>query len=65
MRATTVDKLIWAFIFGGLLLVGLGLAVEGEGRGLGRVLAGFGSLFALIGGALVWVRSRMDPEKDE
>jgi hypothetical protein len=65
VRAATIDKLIWAFIFGGLLLVGLGLAVEGEGRGLGRVLAGLGSLLALIGGALVWVRSRMDPEKDE
>jgi hypothetical protein len=65
VRAATIDKLIWIFIFGGLLLVGLGLAVEGEGRGLGRVLAGLGALFALIGGALVWVRSRMAPEKDE
>lgn len=65
MRAATIDKLIWIFIFGGLLLVGLGLAVEGEGRALGRVLAGLGSLLALVGGALVWVRSRMDPEKDE
>lgn len=65
MRAATIDKLIWIFIFGGLLLVGLGLAVEGEGRTLGRVLAGLGSLLALIGGVLVWVRSRMDAEEDE
>lgn len=65
MRAATIDKLIWVFIFGGLLLVGLGLAVEGEGRNLGRVLAGLGALLAVLGGVLVWVRSRMDPEKDE
>jgi hypothetical protein len=65
VRAATIDKLIWVFIFGGLLLVGLGLAVEGEGRYLGRVLAGLGALLAVLGGVLVWVRSRMDPEKDE
>jgi hypothetical protein len=65
VRAETIDKLIWIFIFGGLLLVGLGLAVEGDGLTLGRVLAGLGSLLAVIGGVLVWVRSRMDAEKDE
>lgn len=65
MRAATIDKLVWVFIFGGLLLVGLGWAVEGDGRGLGRVLAGLGTLFALLGGVLIWVRSRMAPEEDE
>lgn len=65
MRAATVDKLIWVFIFGGLLAVGLGWSTEGEATLLGRVLAGAGAFFALLGGALVWVRSRMAPENDE
>lgn len=65
MRAATIDKLVWVCIFGGLLLVGLGLAVEGEALGLGRVLAGLGALFALLGGVLIWVRSRMPQENDE
>jgi vacuolar-type H+-ATPase subunit I/STV1 len=65
VRAATIDKLVWVFIFGGLLLVGLGLAVEGEARVLGRVLAGLGTLLALLGGVLIWVRSRMPEENDE
>lgn len=65
MRAATIDKLVWVCIFGGLLLVGLGWSIEGEGRSLGRWLAGLGSFFALLGGVLIWMRSRMPQEDDE
>jgi phosphoglycerol transferase MdoB-like AlkP superfamily enzyme len=65
MSAAALDKLIWIFIFGGLLAVGLGLALQGDAGGLGRVLAWLGGAFALLGGVLIWVRSRMPAEKDE
>jgi hypothetical protein len=65
MRAATIDKLIWVFIFGGLLAMGLGLSLAGEASGLGRLLAWVGGLFALLGGVLIWVRSRMPQENDE
>jgi len=59
MKIETIDKLIWAFLYGGLLSVGLGVSV---GRGndiVGWSIAGAGAVAAGIGAVLVYVRSRM------
>ena len=35
MKATTIDKLIWIFLYGGLLGVGLGLSISRSDAALG------------------------------
>ena len=59
MRAATVEKWIWVLVYGGLLMLALGLAVRGREAGLGALLMVAGAIVALVGAALVWVRSRM------
>ncbi len=66
MTTTTVDKLIWVLIYGGLLVVCLGVFVKRSAAGLGWTLIGLGAVVAAAGAALVWVRSRMaEPETQD
>ena len=63
MKPSTTEKLVWILIYGGLLAVGLGLAVQQRGEeGLGWTLAVAGAAVAGVGVVLIWVRSR---QKDE
>jgi hypothetical protein len=59
MKIETVDKLIWAFLYGGLLSVGLGVSVGRSDDIVGWSIAGVGTVAAVIGAVLVYVRSRM------
>jgi hypothetical protein len=59
MSTDTVDKLIWVLIYAGLLVICLGVFVKRSAEGLGWILIGLGSVVAVAGAALVWVRSRM------
>ncbi len=59
MKPSTIDALIWVLVYGGLLIVGLGLSVQRTDTGLGYSLIVVGGLAAVIGFALVYVRSRM------
>jgi hypothetical protein len=61
MRAARVDVLVWVLIFGGLLVAGLGLAVQRADDVLGWVIVVVGAVLAAAGAVLVWVRSRMAP----
>jgi predicted membrane channel-forming protein YqfA (hemolysin III family) len=62
MTTNTIDKLIWVLIYGGLLVVCLGVFVRRSADGLGWTLIALGAVVALAGALLVWVRSRMpDP----
>jgi hypothetical protein len=68
MTTATVDKLIWVLIYGGLLVVSLGVFVKRSDEVLGWVLIVLGAIVAVAGAALVWVRSRMPepiPQKQE
>ncbi|WP_342451265.1 hypothetical protein [Piscinibacter koreensis] len=57
-----VDVVVWSSIYGGLLVLGLGLAVQRELPAAGWVIAVVGGLAALLGVVLIGVRSRMtDP----
>lgn len=58
MSTAWLDKLVWVLIYGGLLVLGLGLAVlrEASPWGLGLVIGG--GVGALIGFVLIAVRSR-------
>ena len=59
MSAAAVEKLIWVLVYGGLLLVGLGIAVQRSDAALDLGMIVFGAIDAVIGVVLVWVRSRM------
>ena len=58
MRTDTLNKLIWVFIYGGLLGVMLGLFVRPDDDVLGWVLVALGTVAAIVGATMIWVRSR-------
>ncbi|GAB4556196.1 MAG: hypothetical protein IV105_22655 [Rhizobacter sp.] len=60
MKTSTVDTLIWVLVYGGLILVGLGVSVQRSDNGLGLGLAIVGGVVAVVGFALIYVRSRMN-----
>jgi hypothetical protein len=59
MKTTTLDKLIWTLIYGGLLGIGLGISVQRLNSPLGWTIATAGGVVAAIGAVLVGVRARM------
>lgn len=59
MKVSTVDTLIWVLVYGGLILVGLGLSVQRSSVGLGYGVAILGGVVTVVGFALIYVRSRM------
>ncbi len=61
MRNDTLDKLVWIFIYGGLLTLCLGLFVAREDAVFGGVLTALGIAAAAFGAVLVWLRSRRGP----
>ena len=64
MSAARIEVWIWVLIYGGLILLGLGLSVRGAAATLGWSIAAVGIALAIGGSVLVWVRSRM-PDKRE
>jgi hypothetical protein len=61
MSNDTLDKLIWVLIYGGLLVLCLGLFLLRTAPGLGWGLVVVGGALATVGAALVAVRARRDP----
>lgn len=59
MKTSTLDKLIWVLIYGGLLGVGLGLSVQRSDVPLGVTVIACGGVAAAAGFILIFVRSRM------
>ena len=57
--ASRVEVWVWVLIYGGLVLLGLGLAVQRSDASLGWTIAAAGVVLAVVGAVLVWVRSRM------
>lgn len=58
MSNAALDVVIWVLIYGGLLVVSLGIFLRRTAEGLGWLLIGGGALVAAIGAALVVVRAR-------
>ncbi|MBS0343538.1 MAG: hypothetical protein JSS56_23790 [Proteobacteria bacterium] len=54
---------IWVLIYGGLLLVVLGIVTGRESAALGWSLAVPGAVVAAVGAVLVYVRSRLGKPK--
>jgi hypothetical protein len=58
-----LDVLIWMLIFGGLFAVVLGYASRPVAPATGWSLMVFGGCVAAVGVVLIWVRSRLGPDK--
>ena len=61
-HAPLVEKLVWVYVYVGMALLGLGLAVQRTDTTIGWTLVVIGSISIFIGIVLVWVRSRMKGE---
>ena len=57
--ASRVETWVWVFVYAGMLVFGVGLAVSRTADALGTAIASVGVLLIVIGALLVWVRSRM------
>jgi hypothetical protein len=61
MDNATIEKLIWVLIYGGLLVLSLGLFVLRQDGVFGHALIGGGAVAVALGALLIWVRSRRGP----
>lgn len=59
MTAATLETLVWILIYGGLLAVGLGLAVLRRHATTGGALLVAGGLAVALGAVLIVVRARL------
>jgi len=62
MKPSTLDTLIWVFIYGGLLGVGLGLSVSRSAEAVGYTIVAAGCIATAVGAVLVYLRSRASDE---
>jgi hypothetical protein len=58
MKKSTLDQAVWTLIYGGMILLMLGLWSRPQLPAFGSLLATVGALGVLAGAVLVWVRSR-------
>jgi formate hydrogenlyase subunit 3/multisubunit Na+/H+ antiporter MnhD subunit len=59
MTASRIETWVWVFVYAGMLVLGVGLAVARTDGALGWVIAAVGIFSIAVGALLVWVRSRM------
>jgi len=65
--ATTIariERLVWILIYGGTLALILGFAVRDSAAGTGQALMVVGIIVAAVGVALIFVRARMQQDKN-
>ena len=58
-----LEALVWVLIYGGLLLLALGVFVQRQGGSFGWALIGIGGGVAAIGAVLIFVRARRGPDR--
>ena len=61
MKTSTVEALVWVLVYGGLLLLCLGLFVARSSATLGWLMVLAGGAIAAAGVVLIYLRSRMGP----
>ncbi len=62
MSARKVETWVWVLVYGGMTVLGIGLAVQRTDAPTGWLIAGTGGVLVGLGALLVWVRSRMRNE---
>ena len=63
MSTARIDTWIWVLVYAGLVIGGVGLAVQRGDPGLGWPIAIFGGVLIAVGALLIWIRSRMNVDK--
>ena len=64
MKNSSIETLVWVLIYGGLIGLGLGLAMQQQGAGVaGHVLVVGGGIVAAAGVVLIWVRSHRKDDR--
>jgi hypothetical protein len=58
-----IETWVWILVYGGLIVVGLGLAVQRSDASLGWGIASIGGALVVGGAVLVWMRSRIETDK--
>ncbi|MEY3253734.1 MAG: hypothetical protein RL227_2707 [Pseudomonadota bacterium] len=58
-----LEALVWVLIYGGLLLLALGVFVLRQGGAFGWTLAVLGGALAAVGAVLIVVRSRRGSDR--
>jgi uncharacterized membrane-anchored protein YitT (DUF2179 family) len=61
MDNKTIEKWVWILIYGGLLVLSLGLFVLRQDAAFGRTLIAGGAAGVVLGALLIWIRSRRGP----
>ena len=61
MKNSSMEKWVWVLIYGGLLLISLGLFVSRRDGTFGGALIACGTLAVAAGAVLIWIRSRREP----
>lgn len=60
MSSGRIAALTWALIFGGMLVMAVGLTVRGADNILGWLLIAGSAIAIAVGVILIWVRSTMN-----
>lgn len=59
MNVKKIEKWVWILVYAGLVIGGLGLAVQRSDASLGWTLTSLGGASIIAGAALIWLRSRI------
>lgn len=59
MKASTIDKFTWPLIYGGILLVLLGISIASADASLGGSIVIVGAVLAVVGVFTIYLRSRI------
>ncbi len=59
VKASTIDKFTWPLIYGGILLLLLGISTLSADASLGWTIVTVGTLLAVIGVFTIYLRSRI------
>lgn len=60
-----IEKLVWIFIYGGMLSVVLGIFLHRTEPGLAFTIQSIGAVFVVAGVVLIYVRSRLKPNSPD
>ena len=63
MSTARIDTWVWVLVYGGLVVLGVGLTVQRSDDTFGWIIALVGALLIAAGALLVWIRSRTTADK--
>jgi ABC-type nickel/cobalt efflux system permease component RcnA len=58
MNNALLEKLVWVFVYGGILIMFVGLFIKRADTALGWLSISSGALLVAVGVLMIWIRSR-------